>query len=328
MLDRFGRHARKLRISVTDRCNMRCMYCMPQDGKISWFPEHAFLTFEEILRLARIFTCLGVEKIRITGGEPLVRPDIEKLIGALSSLHNLKRISLTTNGLLLTDKLLDLKLAGLQSINISLDTLASDRFKTITGIDGFARVIDSIYATIDAGLNIKINVVIMRGWNDDEIEKFVEFGRANKIVVRFIEFMPLDGSHIWDPSLVVPMQEILMRIRRMTGDLKISDNNNSDPAQMYSFDNGDGLIGFIPSMSKPFCSSCDRVRITSDGKFLTCLFEKPLYDLKPLLRNGNTDLEIREYIEECYNKKSEGVVDIIRNNNLKPGMNLMHTIGG
>ncbi|HEX9320168.1 MAG TPA: GTP 3',8-cyclase MoaA [Nitrososphaeraceae archaeon] len=328
MLDSFGRHARKLRISVTDRCNMRCMYCMPQNDKIAWYPENDFLTYEEIVRLAGIFSTVGVEKIRITGGEPLVRPNIEKLIRALSCLQSLKQISLTTNGLLLREKLIDLKDAGLQSINISLDTLVADRFKTITGIDGFAKVLNSIYATVDSGLNTKINVVIMRGWNDDEIEKFVDFGRTNGIVIRFIEFMPLDGSHIWDPSLVVPMQEILMRIERTTGDLKVSDSNSSDPAQIYSLENGGGIIGFIPSMSKPFCGSCDRVRITSDGKFLTCLFEKPLYDLKPLLRNGKTDLEIRKYIEECFYKKSEGVIAIIRNNNLKPGMNLMHTIGG
>jgi cyclic pyranopterin phosphate synthase len=209
------------------------------------------------------------------------------------------------------------------------------------GIDGLHKVLNSIYASENAGLKVKINTVVVRGWNDQEVIDFARFARETGHVVRFIEFMPLDGSGIWSPDLVVSKSEIISRIRNEIGDIEVSrifenedvkvnddDDNGSAPAKLYSFTDGKGIVGFIPSMTEPFCAQCDRMRITSDGRLLTCLFENPGYDIKNLLRNGKTDQEIANYILECTRRKPEGVVSIIRSKALKPTLNLMHTIGG
>ncbi|NLF88962.1 GTP 3',8-cyclase MoaA [Candidatus Bathyarchaeota archaeon] len=327
LTDGFNRTPHKLRISVTDRCNMRCIYCMPQK-EFSWRPRSEILSYEEITRLAKIFVGLGIEKIRVTGGEPLVRPQIETLISSLGKIEGLKKLSLTTNGLLLGEKVDLLKDAGLRSVNVSLDTLNQDRFKAITGIDGFKSVRASLEDAKDAGFEVKINTVVMRGHNESEIEDFAKLALNEGFTVRFIEFMPLDGSRIWDPSAVVPKHEMIERITRNVAELEPQNNNPSDPARLYTFKGGKGVVGFIPSMSEPFCSACDRVRLTSDGKFLTCLFEQPTYDVKALLRGGKLDKEIEAYIAECYRMKPEGVVGIIRSKNLNAGLNKMNTIGG
>ena len=326
LVDGFGRMARKLRISVTDRCNMHCIYCMPKD--VEWFPSNEILTNEELVRLTAILVTLGIEKVRVTGGEPLVRAQIEKLINQLSKMKGIKTVSMTTNGLLLRNKVEELKEAGLQSINISLDTFRADRFKAITGVDGLNTVLDAVQAAEDVGLKVKINTVVMRGWNDDEVVNFAEFARETGYTVRFIEFMPLDGSGIWTPDLVVSKRVMMEEIGRNVNPLVPLKNDRSEPATLYSFADGRGMVGFIPSMTEPFCNHCDRIRITSDGHFLTCLFEKPGYDLKSLLRSGRTDKEIREYFLECMKKKPEGVISIMRTKAIKPTMNLMHTIGG
>jgi cyclic pyranopterin phosphate synthase len=328
MMDSFGRTPKKLRISVTDRCNMRCLYCMPQEC-ISWYPRSKILSYEEITRLTGIFAGLGIEKIRLTGGEPLVRPKIEKLVSSLSKIDGIKRLSMTTNGLLLRDKVEQLKRAGLQNVNVSLDTLMPAKFKSITGVDGLSRVQASLQAAHDHGLEVKINTLVIRGWNDDELEAFAEFALVKGYSVRFIEFMPLDGSHIWIPSLVVTKEEMINRLSRSGIDLLPLNNDPSDPARLYSLKCGRRTIGFIPSMSEPFCGACDRLRITSDGKFLTCLFEPPAYDLKQLLRNGKSDKEIETYMIDCYKKKPKGLTSIIENKNLMPKLkNLMNTVGG
>ena len=327
MIDGFNRKPKKLRISVTDRCNMRCVYCMPQK-KFLWHPRSEILSYEEIARLANIFAGLGIEKIRLTGGEPLVRPEIEKLVSALSKIDGIKKISMTTNGLLLGDKVDQLKRAGLQSVNVSLDSLIPERFKSITGVDGLSRVLASLKTARDAGFEIKINTVVMRGRNDDEIPNFVEFAMVEGYTVRFIEFMPLDGSHIWEPSLVVTKQDMIKKLNSNGVELQPLNNDLSDPARLYSVRGGKGTIGFIPSISEPFCSACDRVRLTSDGKFLTCLFETPTYDFRELLRTGKSDKEIEDYLIDCYKKKPEGVVSIIKSKNLTSGLNQMNTIGG
>lgn len=327
LTDGFNRTPKKLRISVTDRCNMRCIYCMPQK-EFSWRPRNEILSYEEITRIAKIFVGLGIEKIRLTGGEPLVRPQIEKLISSLSKIDGVKKISLTTNGLLLGEKINQLKDAGLRSVNVSLDTLSAARFKSITGVDGLSRVQASLKAAQDAGFEVKINTVVMRGYNDSEVEDFAKLALTQGLTVRFIEFMPLDGSHIWDPSTVVTKQEMMERINRNVTELQPLNNNPSDPARLYTFKGGRGTVGFIPSMSEPFCSACDRIRLTADGKFLTCLFEQPTYDVRALLRGGKSDKEIEQFLVECYRKKPEGVVGIIRNKNLNAGLNRMNTIGG
>jgi cyclic pyranopterin phosphate synthase len=357
LIDGFGRVARKLRLSVTDRCNMQCIYCMPRNTdknyktgssdeviakKRWWLAKDEVLSYEEFLRISWIMAQLGIEKIRITGGEPLLRPGVEELVAGLSKIKGIRSISMTTNGLFLGEKADQLKRCGLQSVNISLDTFKAARFKAMCGIDGLHKVLNSIYASENAGLKVKINTVVVRGWNDQEVIDFARFARETGHVVRFIEFMPLDGSGIWSPDLVVSKSEIISRIRNEIGDIEVSrifenedlkvndddDDNRSAPAKLYSFTDGKGIVGFIPSMTEPFCAQCDRMRITSDGRLLTCLFENPGYDIKNLLRNGKTDQEIANYILESTRRKPEGVVSIIRSKALKPTMNLMHTIGG
>jgi GTP 3',8-cyclase len=352
LVDGFGRVARKLRLSVTDRCNMQCIYCMPREfnesGKSTsnnaaiekrWIAKDEVLSYEEFLRISQIMARMGIEKIRITGGEPLLRPRVQDLIAGLSKINGIKSISMTTNGIYLGEKADLLKKSGLQSVNVSLDTFKAGRFKAMCGIDGLHKVLDSIYASENAGLKVKINTVVVRGWNDDEVVDFVNFARETGHIVRFIEFMPLDGSGIWSPDLVVSKSEIISIIRNKICDIEASgivdDNNGSTlnaavsaPAKLYSFTDGKGTVGFIPSMTEPFCAQCDRVRITSDGRLLTCLFESPGHDIKNLLREGKTDQEIANYILESTRKKPEGVISIIRANALKPTLNLMHTIGG
>ncbi|MGA7543779.1 MAG: GTP 3',8-cyclase MoaA, partial [Nitrososphaeraceae archaeon] len=306
MADSFGRIARKLRISVTDRCNLRCVYCMPSNNT-DWFEQDNILSYEEIIRLVTIFVGLGIEKIRVTGGEPTIRPNIESLIEALSKINGIKSISMTTNGLLLQDKLQQLRDVGLGSVNISLDTFRTDRIKSICGVDGVAKTLSSIRTAHDAGLVVKINTVIMRGWNDDEIVDFARFARDTGLVVKFIEFMPLDGTGMWTPDLVFSKGEMIEKISKNVGELVPLHNDKSETAMLYSFTDGKGTLGFIPSMTEPFCAYCDRIRITSDGRYLTCLFENPGYDLKGLLRDrrSNND-DIREYILQCIRKKPEG----------------------
>ncbi len=366
--DRFGRVARKLRLSITDRCNMQCIYCMPRDMDKNddkfestnntnnstipkkWLAKDEVLTYEEFSRISHVMAKLGIEKIRVTGGEPLIRPRVEELIAELSDIHGIKSLSMTTNGLYLADKADLLKRSGLQSVNISLDTFKGERFKSICGVDGLQKVLHSIHASENAGLKVKINTVVVRGWNDDEVVNFARFARETGHLVRFIEFMPLDGSGIWLPDLVVSKSEIISRIRNEVCDLRASEfgivenngntaNDNDDyyeseadrrssPAKIFSFTDGKGTLGFIPSMTEPFCAQCDRMRITSDGRLLTCLFENPGHDIRGLLRNGKTDQEISDYILESTKRKPEGVIGIIRSKALKPTLNLMHTIGG
>lgn len=328
LIDGYGRIGRKLRLSVTDRCNMRCIYCMP-DNNNEWFEQHNILSYEEIIRLTAVFVSLGIEKLRITGGEPTVRYKIETLIGALSNIRGIKSIDMTTNGLLLSDKVKELKQAGLDGVNISLDTFRADRFKAIAGVDGLDRVLTSIKAADNVGLKVKINAVVIRGWNDDEVVDFARFARDTGYTVRFIEFMPLDGTGIWTPDLVFSKREMIQRINKNVKELVPLNNNNSEPATLYSFADSEGTLGFIPSMTEPFCNKCDRLRLTSDGRFLTCLFEDPGYDLKQLLRNRKSDDDaIRKYILQCTKKKPEGIVSIIRTNKLRPALNIMHRIGG
>lgn len=343
LMDSFGRIARKLRISLTDRCNMQCKYCMPQ-GNVHWFKEEDVLNYDEIIRLVSILAELGIEKIRLTGGEPLLRPKLEDLIISLKRINAIKSVSMTTNGLLLGDKVKRLKEAGLDSVNISLDSFRATRFKAITGIDGFDKVMDSINAADSVGLKVKINAVIIRGWNEDEIVDFAEFARTSGHSVRFIEFMPLDGSGMWQPGLVFAKKEMIEVITKNIGKivpLENHCNNNiinnqsdgmdirsADPAMLYCFADGKGIIGFIPSITEPFCGSCDRIRLTSDGRLLTCLFEKPGYDLRSMLRDGQSKHDIKRQLIANVKKKPEGIIKIIKASKLKPSLNLMHTIGG
>ena len=328
LIDSYGRIAKKLRISVTDRCNMRCGYCMPKNNT-KWFDSTEVLTFEEIVRLLSIFANLGVDKIRLTGGEPLLRPSIENLIKSIANVQHIKNIGLTTNGLLLLEKVEALKSNGLDSVNISLDSFNEQRFRTITGINGLNKVLSSIQKAKDAGIDVKLNTVVVRGWNDDEVVEFANFARCTGIPVRFIEFMPLDGTGIWRSDLVFSKKEMIEKIESKFGKIfPVSEQVYSAPAKLYSFSDRIGTIGFIPSVTEPFCNQCDRIRLTSDGRFLTCLFESPGYEIKSFLRGGASDEELSQCLTQCMTMKQEGVVSLIRINGLKPKLNLMHTIGG
>lgn len=329
MEDSYGRIAKKLRISVTDRCNMRCIYCMPYSNNV-WIEQKNILNFKEIIRLANIFADLGVEKIKITGGEPMVRPKIEDLVKSLSHIKGIRSISITTNGILLKEKIKDLIDAGLNSVNISLDTFNPKKFKSMTGIEesGLIKVIDSIKTANSLGLRVKINTVIIRGWNDNEIIQFANYARKTGNTVKFIEFMPLDGTGIWNQNLVFSKRETVELINSQINKLVPLFNDQSDPARLYSFADKKGIIGFIPSITEPFCQFCDRVRITAEGKFYTCLFENKGYDLKKLIQEEVSDEKIKKYILETIYKKPEGIINIIKSNTLKPSLNLMNSIGG
>jgi len=302
---------------------------MPTNN-VQWLEDTEVLSFNEIIRLVSIFVNFGIEKIRITGGEPLVRPALENLIESIATIPTVKAIGLTTNGLLLADKVRKLAAAGLSSVNISLDSFKEDRFKMMSGVNGVQKVISSIQNANDAGLDVKINTVVIRGWNDDEIVDFATFARDKGYTVRFIEFMPLDGTGIWKPDLVFSKREMIERINKNIGEIvqRHDSNNQSEPAMLYSFVDGKGTVGFIPSITEPFCSNCDRVRITSDGRLLTCLFENPGHDLKSLLRNGGTDEDVGSFILDNMYKKPEGIIRMIKTKSLIPTLNLMHTIGG
>ena len=328
LIDNYGRIAKKLRISVTDRCNMRCGYCMPKDNT-KWFDNDEVLSFDEITRLSSILANLGVEKIRLTGGEPLVRPSIENLIKSIAKIGNIKSIGLTTNGLLFQEKVEALKSSGLNNVNISLDSFKEDRFKMMTGVNGLDKVVNSIQKAKDVGFDVKINIVVVRGWNDDEVVEFANFARRTGITVRFIEFMPLDGSGIWRNDLVVSKMEMIEKLESNIGKVfPSSEQEISAPAKLYSFSDRIGTVGFIPSVTEPFCGQCDRIRLTSDGRFLTCLFENPGYDIKSYLRKGASDEELGRCLIHCMTMKQEGIASLIRINGLKPKLNLMHTIGG
>jgi cyclic pyranopterin phosphate synthase len=328
MEDNFGRCVKKLRISVTDRCNMRCIYCMPFNNT-TWFKQDNILSYDQIIRITKIFANLGIEKIKITGGEPTIRPQIENLVKSLSDINGIKSVSMTTNGLLLKEKIIKLKEAGIESVNISLDTFNSKKFKSMTGIEGgLETVLESINLANQAGVKVKINTVVIKGWNDDEIENFVRYARQTGIIVKFIEFMPLDGTGIWNNNLVISKREMIQLINTKIKETIPLENDNTDPARLYSFSDNKGVIGFIPSITEPFCQNCDRIRITSEGKVHTCLFDKKGYDLGKLIHEGKSDVDIKEYIIETIKKKPEGIISIIKSNSLKPSLNAMHTIGG
>ncbi|MFZ4720136.1 MAG: GTP 3',8-cyclase MoaA, partial [Ilumatobacteraceae bacterium] len=300
LIDPFGRTIRDLRISVTDRCNFRCTYCMPEEG-MQWLPRSEVLTFEEIERLARIFVeRFEVDGLRLTGGEPTIRAHMTVLVGKLahlrvpatsSSLYAGRKpdLSITTNGAtfrLLADELRD---AGLDRVNISLDTLDRAKFERMTRRDELVRVLDGIEAAKDAGFSpVKINAVIERGVNDDEIVDLARFGRDRDVEVRFIEFMPLDATGHWMNDKVVGQDEIVAAIHSVFP-LEQLPPQGAAPASQWRYLDGRGTVGVIPTVTKPFCDDCDRVRLTADGQFRTCLFATTEFDLLRLMRDGATD---------------------------------------
>jgi cyclic pyranopterin phosphate synthase len=304
LVDPFGRVVRDLRISVTDRCNFRCTYCMPEEG-MQWMPRSDILTFEEIERIARI--CVeryGFDGIRLTGGEPTVRAHLATLVAKLAQLGI--DLAMTTNGATLRHSADALRQAGLKRLNISLDTLDREKFERMTRRDELHNVLAGIEAAQEAGFApVKINTVVERGVNDDEIVDLARFGRERGLEVRFIEFMPLDASDAWQRSQVVGQDELVATIAA-EWPLEQVPARGAAPADRWRYADGGGVVGVIPTVTKPFCGDCDRVRLTADGQFRTCLFATNEFDLRELLRNGASDADIEACIEAAVGTKWAG----------------------
>jgi cyclic pyranopterin phosphate synthase len=316
LADSFGRVMRDLRVSVTDRCNFRCLYCLPETEAAAnfyrsrfdpvnnprpvhaplayeWKPRSAILSFEEIERLVRLACALGIHKVRLTGGEPLLRRGIEDLVARLAPIPGVEDLALTTNGFFFAAKAAALRAAGLQRVSFSLDSLDRDHFRKMTGRDALGEVLTAIGVAKELGFRpVKVNAVVIRGLNEHEIEPLVEFARERDLSLRFIEFMPLDSARAWLKELVVPGREILARVRARFDLEPVRTDNPAETARRWSFADGRGELGIIAPVTEPFCGHCNRLRLTADGKLRTCLFSLGEHDLKPLLRNGATDEEL------------------------------------
>jgi GTP 3',8-cyclase len=309
-VDLLGRPIHDLRISVMDRCNFRCPYCMPREtfhDAYRFLKSNERLDFAELLRLARVFTRAGVKKLRITGGEPLLRPNLSDLIGDLSSLGGIEDIALTTNGMLLAKYATELKAAGLNRITVSLDTLDPDVFAAMSGgFGGVAEVLDGIEHARRAGLApIKLNTVVQRGVNDHTLLDLLSYFRGTGVVVRFIEYMDVGTRNHWNPALVVPSRELAARIHARWPLQPRGRDYRGEVAERYAFEDGAGEIGFISSVSQPFCGDCSRARISSDGSFYTCLFATQGVDLRGPLRAGATDDELFELIRGVWSGRRD-----------------------
>lgn len=329
--DSHGRVMRDLRVSVTDRCNFRCLYCLPETeeaanfyrsrwegvGKVrpvptaisyEWKPKAELLTYEEIERVARVAVGLGISKLRVTGGEPLLRQGVETLVARLAALPGVEDLAMTTNGFLFGRKAVALRHAGLKRVSFSMDSLDPENFRRMTGRDGLSEVLEGIRMAQEMGFHpVKVNAVVIRGMNDHEIEALAEFARERDLSLRFIEFMPLDSSRAWQSGLVVPGREILERLRLRYALVRVDQSEHlSETARRWQFPDGRGEIGVIAPVSEPFCGHCNRLRLTADGKIRTCLFSVVEHDLRPLLRGGATDGELGRRMVEIVLGKEAG----------------------
>ncbi|HKT38975.1 MAG TPA: GTP 3',8-cyclase MoaA [Ktedonobacterales bacterium] len=330
--DTLHRPLRDLRISVTDRCNFRCVYCMPKEvfGRdFQFLPPGMLLTFEEITRLARIFIALGVEKVRITGGEPLVRRDVEKLIAMLSALDGLRDLTLTTNGSLLAKKASALKDAGLRRVTVSLDSLDDAVFKAMNDVDfPVARVLEGIEAASAVGLDpIKINVVVKRGVNDHCLVDMARYFHGKGHILRFIEYMDVGATNGWRLDDVVPAAEIIQKISAELPLEPVDPNYSGEVARRYRYTDGGGEIGVIASVTQPFCGACTRARLSSEGKLYTCLFASHGHDLRALLRQDKSDEEIAALVGGIWTNRRDRYSEL-RTKNTKPQHVEMSYIGG
>jgi cyclic pyranopterin phosphate synthase len=325
--DRFGRTHDDLRVSVTDRCNLRCTYCMPQDPE--WFSRTELLSYEELLRVVRILMQRGVRKIRLTGGEPLLRRDLPKFVEMLA-VEGPDDLSLTTNGLLLDEYASPLAAAGLRRINVSLDTLRPDRFAAMTRRPLLTRVMRGLEAATAAGLSpIKINTVLVRGVNDDEVEALTGQAREAGWELRFIECMPLDNEGSWNVDRVIPGSELRERIGARWPIAPESNGDPNAPATRHRFRDGRGHVGFIDSVTAPFCGSCSRLRLTSDGMFRVCLYDPAEVDLKTPMRGGADDARLERLMDRAVLGKGRGgALEILETREALPLQRTMHQIGG
>jgi cyclic pyranopterin phosphate synthase len=336
-LDRRGRALHDLRISVMDRCNFRCPYCMPK----AQFHEHyrflksqERLSFDEIVRLARLFAGLGVRKLRLTGGEPLLRANLSDLVGDLSSIPEIEDIALTTNGVLLAQHAIDLQANGLKRVTVSLDSLDPETFKRMSG--GFGaldQVLQGIDAALGAGLApVKVNTVVERGVNDHTLLDLVDHFRSKPVIVRFIEFMDVGNRNAWRRDMVVPSRELAERISARWPIHPISENYTGEVAKRWRFDDGAGEIGFISSVSQPFCGNCSRARLSSEGKFYTCLFATHGLDLREAMRSGASDADLLQIIRGTWRERTDRYSELrgASNDTAQPGEKKieMYYIGG
>ena len=326
--DSFGRVMRDLRVSLTDRCNFRCLYCLPETEEAANYyrgkfdpvnnpapkklplpaakPRSEILSYEEIERFVRIASTLGIDKVRLTGGEPLLRQNVEVLVQKLTQIRGIKDIAMTSNAWLFPKKGRALKEAGLHRISFSMDSLDTANFKKITGRDGLSEVLESIQLAKNLGMTpVKVNAVIIRGINDHEIEDLAAFAQREQIGFRFIEFMPLDSSRTWLSEIVVPGREILERLQRRFALRPIVSLNRAETARRWGFSEGAGEIGIIAPVTEPFCGHCNRLRLTADGKIRTCLFSLHEHDIKRPMRNGASDQEIAELLRGIVFQKEE-----------------------
>ena len=303
LVDGHGRPIGDVRVSVTDRCNFRCQYCMPAEG-LPWLNRDALLSYEEIERLVRLLSAMGVHDVRLTGGEPLVRRELWRLVEKLSALDDVRDLSLTTNGYLLERQVADLVRAGLKRINVSLDALAPDRFFQLTRRDSLQQVLDGLAAAQRHPelRPIKVNVVALRDFTEDEVVRFAEFARTEPYVVRFIEFMPLDADRTWSRDRVLPNEEVRAMIDAVYP-LEAVGRERHGTSRRWRFADGQGEIGFISPVTEPFCGDCNRIRLTAEGELRTCLFSMTETDLREPLRSGATDAELEAIIRDAVWRK-------------------------
>ncbi len=303
-IDRFGRVVRSLRVSVTDRCNFRCVYCMAEE--MIFLPRSEILTFEEIERFVRIAAGRGVRKIRVTGGEPLVRRGVPKLVQKLAAVKGIEEVALTTNGVLLPQLAVPLREAGLSRLNVSLDSLDRETFERLARRDGLRQTLDGIDAALEAGFSpLKVNAVAMRGSTERELLDFARLAREKLVIVRFIEFMPLDADGAWKRENILTRREIVERIHAEYP-LEPVEGRGSSPAERFRFKDGKGEIGVIASVTDPFCDLCDRIRITAEGKLRNCLFAVEETDIRALLRGGADDEQIAKAVAQNVAQKWRG----------------------
>jgi GTP 3',8-cyclase len=335
-LDRLGRPLHDLRISVMDRCNFRCPYCMPKEQfheNYQFLNSKERLSFDEIVRLSKLFAALGVRKLRLTGGEPLLRTNLADLIGDLTGIPGIDDIALTTNGVLLAKHAVDLRANGLKRVTVSLDTLDKDIFARLSGGFGaLTQVLDGIEAAIAAGLTpLKINAVIERGVNDHTALELVERFRGSPVIVRFIEFMDVGNRNHWRPDMVVPSRELAARISARWPMRPVSENYQGEVAKRWRFDDGGGEVGFISSVSQPFCGACSRARLSSEGKFYTCLFATQGIDLRAPMRDGADDADLLRLIRSAWDKRTDRYSELregLRGKDLETKKIEMYYIGG
>jgi cyclic pyranopterin phosphate synthase len=327
LIDTFGRLHDNLRISVTDRCNIRCFYCMPEEG-VKFQPREEILSFEEIERFVRVAVSLGVRKLRLTGGEPLLRRDLAVLIRKLAAIEGVEDLALTTNGVLLAAQAQELYNAGLRRLNVHVDTLDRERFRQITRRDDLARVLEGIESARRLGFGpIKINAVAVQGLTEPDVVPLAHFGRERGIEIRYIEFMPLDSQGLWDRARVLTASRMIEMLEREIAPLvEIPDRDPRAPATEYSFADGIGRVGFIASVSRPFCLNCNRIRLTADGKLRYCLFAIDETDMRPLLRSGASDEAIAQSIRD--NLREKWIGHEINTARFVPPPRPMYSIGG